>query len=305
MEQRVIIIAGPTCSGKTALSVLLAKALNSEVISADSRQVFKYLNVGTAKPASFEMREVKHYFIDEIEPDVSFNANVFEQKSFEIIKQLHSKEIIPIVAGGSGLYIRALVNGITESAIYSDEIRETLLKEKEEKGIDFLYKKLEKLDPVSASRMLPQNWKRVLRALEVFLFTGKPIWEHHLEYKRDCDVQFLQFALNWERAILYANIDKRVDQMMESGLVDEVKSILEMGYPASLNALNTVGYKEIIEYLEGKISLDYAVELIKRNTRRYAKKQMTWFRADERITWLNIESSKDLPALKNKIISQL
>jgi tRNA dimethylallyltransferase len=305
LEQRVIIIAGPTCSGKTALSILLAGELQSEVISADSRQVYKYLDIGTAKPAAEDMAGIKHHFIDEIEPDGNFNANLFEQKSLEIIGQLHQKDTIPVVAGGSGLYIKALVDGITESAVYSDEIREKLLKEKEENGIFFLYEKLKKLDPVSADRMLPQNWKRVLRALEVILFTGKPIWQHHKEYERDCNINFIQYALNWDRPRLYSNINKRVDKMIEAGLVDEVKSLLEKGFASKVNALNTVGYKEIIEYLESRISLDTAIELIKRNTRRYAKKQMTWFRADDRINWLPIESQEDLPGLKNRILSAL
>ena len=304
MEQRVIIIAGPTCSGKTALSILLAGELQSEIISADSRQVYKYLNIGTAKPSAGEMAGVKHHFIDEIEPDGNFNANLFEQKSLEIIEELHQKNKIPIVAGGSGLYIKALIDGITESAVYSDEIRDRLLKEKDENGIFHLYEKLKKLDPVSAERMLPQNWKRVLRALEVILYTGKPIWQHHMEYERNCNINFIQYALNWDRPRLYSNINRRVDKMIEAGLVDEVRSLLEKGFTTTANALNTVGYKEIIEYLENKISLDTAIELIKRNTRRYAKKQMTWFRADNRINWLPIESPDDLPGLKNKILKE-
>ena len=284
---------------------MLAGELQSEIISADSRQVYRYLDIGTAKPNAEEMEGIKHHFIDEIEPDGNFNANIFEQKSLDIIEHLHQKNTIPIVAGGSGMYIKALVDGITESAVYSDEIRGQLLKEKEENGIFFLYEKLKKLDPVSAERMLPQNWKRVLRALEVILFTGKPIWQHHKEYERDCNINFIQYALNWERPRLYSNINRRVDKMIEAGLVEEVKSVLERGYSSNVNALNTVGYKEIIEYLGNKISLDTAIELIKRNTRRYAKKQMTWFRADDRISWLPIESPEDLPNLKNKILSSL
>ncbi|MGE5437796.1 MAG: tRNA (adenosine(37)-N6)-dimethylallyltransferase MiaA [Syntrophothermus sp.] len=305
MERKVIVIVGPTCSGKTELSILLAEKLQSEIISADSRQVYKYLNIGTAKPTPEELKKVKHYFIDELELDEKFDVSIFENKSLQIINSLHKKNKIPIVVGGSGLYIRALIDGITESVVTNDELRLRLKYEKDKFGNEYLYNKLKEIDPKSAESMLPQNWKRVIRAIEVFELTGKPIWEHHQDYEREVYFDFIQFGLKPEREVLYKNIDNRVEQMINSGLVVEVEKVLQKGIDKNLNALNTVGYKEIIAHLEGEYSLDRAIELIKRNTRRYAKRQLTWFNADTRIHWLSLESKKDLFILAENILKSI
>lgn len=303
MEQ-VIIIAGPTCSGKTSLSLKLAEELNSEIISADSRQVFKYLNIGTAKPSRPELKKVKHHFISLLEPDENFNVSDFETEALAVIRQLHSKNKVPVVVGGSGLYIKSLVDGIFNTVDRDDEFRTQLMNERKEQGNEYLYKKLVAADPESASKMLPQNYKRVIRALEVLHLTGRPIWQLQQEYKRDVQLEFHQYALEWDRDKLYNNIETRVDQMLEDGLVEEVKSVLEKGYSKDLNSLNTVGYKEIISFLEGEITLHRAAELIKRNTRRFAKRQITWFKRDQRIRWIKIESGADIDAAAEKIFSE-
>lgn len=305
MERKVIIIAGPTCSGKTKVAIDLAKKLNTEIVSADSRQVYKSVNIGTAKPSLEELEKIRHHFIDYIDPSEDFNVSRFETESIAIFLRLLKAGKIPVVAGGTGLYIKALTDGIFNT-VDSDEEYRSLLKGKMIKyGKDFLYDELEKLDPVSASKMLPQNWKRVMRALEVLHLTGKPIWEFQETYRREIDFEFHQYGLLWERQILYNNIEKRVDRMINSGLVDEIKYLLEQGYSKEINALNTVGYKEIIDYLENNISLERAIELIKRNTRRYAKRQMTWFRKNNKIKWMQINSEEELITVSDLILKDI
>jgi tRNA dimethylallyltransferase len=301
VERKVIVITGPTCSGKTKLSLILAKKLKTEVISADSRQVYKYLDIGTAKPSETELKSIKHHFINSLKPDEEFNVSKFESESITIIKSLLEKNKIPIVVGGSGLYVKALIDGIFNTVDTDDDYRNELHDKMKMHGREFLYDELKKVDPKSAGKMLPQNWKRVMRALEVYHISNQPIWKLQKEYNRDLDFEFIQYGLNWPREILYKNIDARVDSMITNGIVDEVKRILESGYNKGLNSLNTVGYKEIISYLNSEITLDRAIELIKRNTRRYAKRQMTWFRKDSRIKWFNILSENEICEVSGRI----
>ena len=301
MGKRVIVLVGPTCSGKTYLSIQLAKMINAQITSADSRQIYKKLNIGTAKPTPSELKIVKHYFINILEPNEDYSANIFSDEAEKIIDNINKKNKTVIVVGGSGLYIKALIDGIVESADKDEELRKKLLKQREKFGNESLYNELKKIDPVSADNMLPQNWKRVIRALEVFYLTGKPIWQHHQNQTKKKKFEFLQIGLKWDRTSLYKKIEDRVDQMIEKGLVDEVKGILDDGYDKKLNSLNTVGYKEIISFLDDEISLDRAIELIKRNTRHYAKRQMTWFNADKRIEWYNISRMDDLDNLAVKL----
>jgi tRNA dimethylallyltransferase len=306
MERKVIVIVGPTCSGKTKIAIALAQRLNTEIISADSRQIYNLLSIGTAKPSRKELLQVKHHFIDYLNPDDNYNVSKFESDATKIINQLHREKKIPIVVGGSGLYIKAIIDGITDTVDADEEYRNELLLLREKFGNDFLYQKLQEVDPKSADKMLPQNWKRVIRALEVYHATGQPIWKLHKEQMRINPFIFYQFGLLWDRKALYKNIETRVDKMISNGFVDEVKNILESGYSPDLNSLNTVGYKEIISFLKNKITLERAVELIKRNTRHYAKRQLTWFRKDKRIEWISIGSNfnSDLIAaiIQKKII---
>jgi len=303
----VIVIVGPTCSGKSNLSLKLAQLLPSEIISADSRQIYIHLNIGTAKPSKEQLKKTSHHLIDTLDPSENYDASLFEKDAEKIINQIHNKNKTPIVVGGSGLYIKALIDGIFDTADRNEEYRKELSQQRKEFGNDFLYEELKKVDPESASKMLPQNWKRVIRALEVFHSTGESILTHHQKQsnQKNRNYNYKQFGLNWERSILYENIDARVDEMLENGFVEEVKNILNHGYDKHLNSLNSVGYKEIIQYLDGKISFDRANELMKRNTRHYAKRQMTWFRKDERIHWFDVNDNRELDQIAKKIIQTL
>ena len=305
MGKLVIIVVGPTCSGKSSLAFSLAKELNSEIISADSRQIYKYMDIGTAKPSKSELQEIPHSFINSLELDENFDVSSYEKLALVKIDKLINKKIIPIVTGGSGLYIRALIDGIVDLEA-DDEIRKELFAKKEKFGNEYIYQELACIDPVSAKTMLPQNWKRVIRALEVFYLTGKSITDFHSKQNRNrINYHFLQFGLNWKRDILYKRIETRVDKMIKNGLIEEVESILAKGYRETLNSLNSVGYKEIIAYLKNEVSLDEAITLIKRNTRRYAKRQLTWFRKDKRIYWFDIENELDLVKIKNEILNKI
>ncbi len=284
------------------MGILLAEKLKTEIISADSRQIYKYLNIGTAKPTNEQLKKVKHHFINLLEPDEDYNVSKFEHEALEISKKLLDKNKIPIAVGGSGLYIKALIDGIIDTVETDEEYRKQLLELKEKYGNEFLHNELKRVDEVSAEKIHPNFWKRVMRALEVYHLTGKPIWQHYEEQKREIEFEFVQHGLMLDRKVLYENIETRVDKMIEDGLVEEVKEILSKGYNKNLNSLNTVGYKEIISYLENEISLERAIELIKRNTRRYAKRQLTWFNADDRIIWHKIESQKDINKIADEII---
>jgi len=304
LERSVIAIVGPTCSGKTHLGILLAKILNSEILSADSRQFYKKLNIGTAKPNEKQLAEVNHHFINFLEPAEIYNVSDFEKQADEVIENLFSRSLIPIVVGGSGLYIKALIDGIFDTVDKDFEYREKLLNFKNQFGNEYIYNLLKKTDPVSAEKMLPQNWKRVMRALEVYHLSGEPIWKHHQRQKKEKNYSFTQIGLSWERKTLYKNINERVDNMIEDGLVNEVEELLADGYNKELNSLNTVGYKEIISYLNNEISIERAIELIKRNTRRYAKRQMTWFRKNARIEWFNLDEQSKLENISKNIANR-
>ncbi len=304
-NKKVIVIVGPTCSGKTEVAISLSEKIPSEIISADSRQVYKLLNIGTAKPTPEELQKAKHHFIDFLNPNETYNVSKFEKDALTKIDVLLKNNKIPIIVGGSGLYIRAIVDGIFDVVDTDEEYRKKLMKEREKFGNEYLLEKLKKVDPKSAAKLIPQNWKRIIRALEVYKLTGEPIWKLQEEYKRETNFNFQQFGLNWPRKILYKNIELRVDKMIELGLVEEVKEILALGFNKNINALNTVGYKEIIEYLDKKISLERAIELIKRNTRRYAKRQLTWFRKDKRIKWFDINDKEDLSKIIQSILKDI
>ena len=305
MGQRVIVIVGPTCSGKSYLGIKLAQLVNAEIISADSRQIYKRLNIGTAKPTSEELQKVEHHFINILNPQESYDVNKFSIDAGNAIDEINKRNKTAIVAGGSGLYVKALIDGIVESTDKDENLRKELLAKKEKYGNEFLYNELIKVDPISAEKMLPQNWKRVIRALEVFYLTSKPIWQHHSNQNKNSKFSFYQIGLNWNREALYTRIEERIDKMIEDGLVDEVSGILNDGYNKNLNSLNTVGYKEIISYLENEITLKRAIELIKRNTRRYAKRQLTWFRSDERIKWHTVSSQVNIDNLAIELISNI
>lgn len=274
MKKNLIIIAGPTAVGKTALSIELAKFYNCPVISADSRQFYKEMSIGTAKPTAEEIQDVPHYFINNISIHDVYNVGQFEREAIELIESLFKTNEYLILVGGSGLYINAILNGVDEFEEIPAYIREQLIKDYEEKGITHLQEELKLKDEVYYNQVDLNNPQRIMRALEVCIHTQKPYSSFRTKEKKQRLFNTINILINTEREVLYARINKRVDIMMQNGLLEEVKGL----YPFKhLNALNTVGYKELFDFIDGKYSLEDAVNLIKQNSRRYAKRQLTWF----------------------------
>lgn len=300
-DKNVLVLVGPTCSGKSSVGFLLAKELNGEIISADSRQIYKYLDIGTAKPPLEERKKVKHHFIDEVLPEHEFNAGEFSIQARQRIDNIFESCKQPLVVGGSGLYIRALIDGFFEAPSADSEIRDELYQVLHKKGALYLLEELRKVDSLAASRMLPSNLHRIIRALEVYRVTGTPISE--LQKKNiPPDFKPVLIGLQWERSKLYERINQRVDWMLNNGLLNEVKSLVEKGYSTKITSLRTVGYQEVFQFFDGKIDFEVMVELIKRNSRRYAKRQLTWFRQDERIKWFEMSTEVNLNQISNEII---
>lgn len=289
MKNKLIIIAGPTAVGKTDLSINLAKKINGEIISADSMQIYKHMDIGSAKISKEEMKGVPHHLIDIIEPSVKFSASNFKDLAKEAADSILFKGKTPIVAGGTGLYINALTCNMDFTEAESDEeYRNYLDKLAEENGNEYIHEMLKDIDPLSYKDIHFNNRKRVIRALEVYKLTGSPFSSFNAGeafYDGNYDVKY--YVLTMDREKLYNRINKRVDIMMEKGLVDECIKLKEMGYTSSMQSMQGIGYKEIFYYLEGKISLVDAVELIKKGTRNYAKRQLTWFRRDPRAIFLD------------------
>lgn len=301
---KVLAIVGPTASGKTPLAIELAGMLDGEIVSADSRQVYKYLDIGTGKPAPSELNKIPHHFINMLDPDHDYSAGEFGKDAAKKIDEIVRRKKLPILVGGSGLYVKAAIDGLFEGPGKDPEIREQLEQQWKEHGAEELMKKLRAVDPQSAAISDGNKPRRIIRALEVYYITGKPISQLHSEQERVHSFSTEQFALNWEREALYGMINMRVDRMLKDGLVDEVESLSQRGYGIHLNALNTVGYKEVFEYLDGRIDVKTMADLIKRNTRRFAKRQLTWFRADKRIKWMKAGSEADLHEIAEKIRQQ-
>ncbi len=305
--KEVIVIAGPTASGKTSLSIELAKLLNGEIISADSMQVYKYMDIGTAKPSAEEMQGIRHYLIDELLPNEEFNVVKFKEAAEKYIEAILEKGKQPIIAGGTGLYISSLINNINFSETVSDwELRKQLEREAEEYGPVHIHDKLKLVDPVSAASIHPNNVKRVIRSLEVYYQTQKPI-SYHNEKSREIPpkYKFILLGLTMEREKLYDRINKRVDIMLENGLIDEVERLVELGYADSITSMQGIGYKEILSYLRKEITLEEAVETVKRESRRYAKRQITWFKRIKEIKWFSIDNSGNTNNIIEAVITYI
>ena len=299
----VIVIAGPTASGKTELSVRLAGRVNGEIISADSMQIYKYMDIGTAKPNAAEMSGIRHYLIDEVLPDTEFSVARYRELALKYISGILSSGRQPVIAGGTGLYINSLIYNINFSeTVIDQELRDRLKKEALEKGNRHLYEKLLEIDPESASRIHENDIKRIIRAIEVYEHTGKTISLHRqLSRLEPPPYRYLIFGLRWEREKLYKRIEQRVDLMLEKGLLDEVKGLVKMGYDKNAVAMQGLGYKEILAYLRGECTLDEAIYILKRDTRHYAKRQLTWFRRIEGIRWLDIDENTDVAEQAKKV----
>lgn len=288
-KKPMIVLSGPTAVGKTALSIELAKKVNGAIISADSMQIYKYMDIGSAKIMPEEMNGIKHYLIDELDPSDEFNIVVFQKMAQKALKEIYANGQIPIIAGGTGFYIQALLYDIDfENQDCNEEYRAELEKIAKEQGPNVLHARLQEIDPVSAEKIHANNIKRVIRALEFYHLTGKPISEHNEEeHKKESPYNFVYFVLTDERENLYKRIDKRVDIMIEQGLLEEVKKLKAMGYHRDMVSMQGLGYKEILDYLDGKCSLEEAIYIIKRETRHFAKRQLTWFRREREVCWMN------------------
>ncbi len=291
MKDNLCIIVGPTSIGKSDLAIDLAQKHNGEIISADSMQIYKYMNIGTAKVREEEMKDIPHHMVDIIDLDEGFTVSDFKHMAKKHIKEINSKGRLPIVVGGTGLYINSLVYNLDFAQIPPNEELRMEYEDKIEKfGNEYLHNKLMKIDKSSGEKISIKDKKRIIRALEIYDSTGRTMSEYNKNFRvMNEDYNLLYIALDMDRAKLYERINNRVDIMLEKGLIDEVKSILEMGYNKDLISLKAIGYKEIIMYLENEISLEEAIELIKKASRNYAKRQLTWFRRDHRIKWINID----------------
>jgi len=303
MSKHVLLIVGPTAVGKTKLSLALARLLNNvEIISADSRQVYKLMNIGTAKPTRDELSAIPHHFIDIKYPDEYYSAGKFGHEARQKINQLFGEEKTPMVVGGSGLYLRALVDGLFEKQIFDQKIKARLKAEMNRQGIAVLYQQLQKVDPVSAERIHPNDGHRIVRALEVYEITGEPLSLFQSEESQKAEFLPIFIGLTRERKKQYQTIEDRVDFMIEQGLVDEVKNLKRLGYHSELNSMNTVGYREVFDWLSEKIDFEEMIRLIKQRSRNYAKRQLTWFRKDKRINWFELNQNTMLNNLANQVL---
>lgn len=299
----LFILAGPTAVGKTDISIKLAKRLNGEIISADSMQIYKHMDIGSAKITKEEMQGIPHYLIDIVEPEESFNVSEFKKMAKQAIDKIDERERLPMLVGGTGLYINSLIYNydFTEASV-DEEYREYLQSMAEINGKEYVHNLLKDVDLESYNRLFPNDLKRVIRALEVFKLTGKTISQFNLENDiYDIPYNVYYFVLNMDRDKLYDRINRRVDIMIENGLIDEVKKLKDMGCTADMQSMKGIGYKEILHYLDGNISLDEAIYLIKKGSRNYAKRQLTWFRKDDRVIWIDKDEFND----ENEIVEYI
>jgi len=290
----VIVICGPTASGKTALSIELAKKIDGEIISADSMQIYKEMNIGTAKPDKAEMQGIKHYLLDFVSPDVRYSVAEYKIDATNAIEEILKKGKTPIIVGGTGLYVDTLIYGIEYNDIKIDEeYRKKLEKIVEEKGLETLYKLAVQIDSEAMKKISVNDKKRIMRVLEIYQATGKTKTQQEQESRKNgVKYNYKVFALNMDREVLYNRINLRVDLMLEKGLIEEVSNLKEK-YNQFPTAMQGLGYKEVVEYLEGDINKEEMIEKIKMETRRYAKRQLTWFRKNKETIWLNAEKDKE------------
>jgi tRNA dimethylallyltransferase len=298
----VIILLGATAVGKTGAAILLAKALRTEIISADSMQIYRHMDIGTAKPSPAELKEVKHHLIDILLPKESFSAGLFRDNAVKILGELHKKNRIPLIVGGTGLYIKTLTRGLFEGPSADWKLRDELLEAERAHGKGYLHEYLKRLDPEAAGKIEPNDARRIVRAIEVSLKDDK-ISEHQRSYTKPAPYNFIKIGLTRDRKELYRLIDERVDKMMRDGLFEETERLLKLN--PSATALQSLGYKEIGSYIAGEVSLVDAVELIKQRTRNYAKRQMTWFRKEPDIIWIDVTGIAEAEKVFAKILNEV
>ncbi len=302
----MIVIYGPTGVGKTSAAIEIAGKFKGEIINADSMQIYKYMDIGTAKPTPDEQARVKHHMIDIVYPDESFDAAMYAKMARETVMELDKQNIVSFVVGGTGFYIKALLHGLFTGPAKGGDInvRERLKEEAAVYGAAFLHTRLSKCDPIAAENIHPNDTYRIIRALEVYEITGKSISEYHEKHRfTDKPFKVLTIGLDMNREILYDRINSRVDAMIDAGLIDEVKGLLDRGYSENLKPMQSIGYRHAVDYIKARISWDEALSTLKRDTRRYAKRQMTWFKADLQTVWMKPEQSKDIIRLIKKFLS--
>lgn len=294
-----VVICGPTGVGKTAVAIALSRFFNGEIINADSMQIYRYLDIGSAKPTPDEQKAVRHHLIDIVDPDEPFDAARYSTLASDTMKRLHERNVISFVAGGTGLYIKALLHGLFRDRPCNPSTIASLQKETAEKGSGLLHERLKAVDPVSASKIHPNDAFRIIRALEVFMETGRPISAFHQGHGfAEGRIEAIKIGLTMERDKLYERIDRRVDQMIDAGIVDEVKKVIGLGYSTDLKPMKSIGYRHVTEYLAGLRSWDETLLLFKRDSRRYAKRQLTWFRNDPEILWFH---PSEIEPMKNVV----
>ena len=303
-KPKVIVICGATGIGKTSVGIELAAKLGGEIVSADSMQIYRYMDIGTAKPTAVELAQIPHHMIDIVNPDETYDAVMYSTQARNRIAEIINRSLIPFVVGGTGLYIKALLYGLFQSKPVNPQLRDRLKQEAEEKGSGFLFRRLKKIDPDTADRLNPNDTYRILRALETIESAGKSISELHQEHGfKDRPYTALKIGLQLDRQKLYTQIDKRVDRMIAAGFVEEVKQLIEMGYSAELKSMQSIGYRHVVEFLKETLAWDECVRTLKRDTRRFAKRQITWFGADPQNKWYEPDQLKAIVGLVEGFLS--
>lgn len=298
-KDNLVVLLGPTAVGKTSISIELAKKINGEIISADSMQIYKYMDIGTAKITKDEMDDIPHYMIDIIYPDEEFTVADFKKRASEYIRQINDRNNIPMIVGGTGLYINSIVYELKFARVKPNEkFRNKWNNIADKYGNQYIYEELKNADPLSAKRINVNDRKRIIRALEILHETGKPMSYYNKNFRKETEeYNLVMIGFTMDRAKLYSRINKRVDNMLEQGLIEEVKMLMDMGYTKDLVSMQGIGYKEVIDYLEGNIELNQMIEILKRNTRRFAKRQLTWFRRDNRIKWIDVDQFDSIDSI--------
>ena len=302
----ILTLIGPTCVGKTTVGMALAQRLGAEILSADSRQIYRYMDIGTAKPTMEEQQAVRHHLIDIINPEDRFSAGEYARQAGTLITGLQQQGTTPLIVGGAGLYVQALMGGLFHAPDIPSEVRQHLKEQFQEQTTDRLYHTLKAVDPEASVRIHPNDRQRIERALEVYEATGIPLTEWHRKNKpTKPDWSLRLIGLKRDRVELYKRIDQRVDQMIDLGLVEEVRRLLDLGYNEETHALKTFGYAEILDYIKGLLPLQEAVNKIRRQTRRYAKRQLTWFRNREEILWIEISPDESASTTCDHLLAQV
>ncbi|MBI5746179.1 MAG: tRNA (adenosine(37)-N6)-dimethylallyltransferase MiaA [Nitrospirae bacterium] len=305
-KKPVIILTGPTSVGKSKIALYLARQLSADIISADSRQIYRGMDIGTAKPAMEEMKEIRHHMVDIVDPDERFSAGRYKDMVSSIISGMHEDGMMPFIVGGTGLYIKAVVYGLWEGPSADWDLRRRYRDMESSNGEGYLYGKLSLLDPESARSIHPKDIAKIIRAMEVFYKTGRPLASFHRSHSFSGNrYEPVIIGLRREREDLYRRIGRRTERMIEEGLIDEVRALLDKGYGEDLGAMKGLGYKQILDYLGGRCTIDEAIGLIKRDTRRYAKRQFTWFNRDRSIRWIDIDEGEAESVTFEKIMELL